>query len=169
MNLSPRVSVCRSGTQHGGQGSCQHLARKDLWSQEVSRADKVPSPAGQSVRQPLPREIRVVWSSALVCGPRLCQQWSGACLSYTLTVVDFTLLYLFAQCLSTPDAKWRICPGAYGGYMTALLDTSDGKCGISPGAYLWVVPLCRRGYSDHMCRCLRQGGSPCQMYLFWLR
>ena len=132
MNLSPRVSVCRSGTQHGGQGSCQHLARKDLWSQEVSRADKVPSPAGQSVRQPLPREIRVVWSCTLVCGAQLSQQWSGACLSHTF---ESDVIY--------PSGSLGKCLG-----------TSDAKCGISPGTYLWVVPLCRHGCSGHVCKYL---------------
>ena len=38
MNPSPRVSVSRSRRQHGGQGSCQHLAKKDLQSQVGSRA-----------------------------------------------------------------------------------------------------------------------------------
>ena len=33
MNPGPRVSVSRSGKQHGGQGSCQRLARKDFRSQ----------------------------------------------------------------------------------------------------------------------------------------
>ena len=50
MNPSPRDSVCRSGRQHGGQGSCQCLARKDLQSQVGSRAE-VPSPAGQRLQQ----------------------------------------------------------------------------------------------------------------------
>ena len=49
MNLIPRVSVCRSRRQHSGQGSLQHLAEKDLWNQVSSGADKVLSPAGQSL------------------------------------------------------------------------------------------------------------------------
>ena len=70
MNSSPRDSVRRSRRQHSGQGSCQRLARKDLWSQVGSRAAEVLSPAGQSLWQLMPREISVEWSSALVCGAR---------------------------------------------------------------------------------------------------
>ena len=132
MNPSPRVSVCRSGRQHSGQGSGQCLARKDLWSQEGSRADEVLSLAGQSLQQLMPREISVAWSSTLGCAARLSQQWSGNCLSYILRVVYSTLLGLSDKCLGTPDAKWRICPGAH----------------------QWVVPLCRHGCSDHACRYL---------------
>ena len=98
-----------------------------------SRTGEVLGPAGQGPQQQMPREISVVWSSALVCGARLSQQWSGACLSYTLKVLYSTLLGLFGKCLGILDAKW----------------------GISPGAYLWVVPLCSHGCSDHMCRYLR--------------
>ena len=119
--------------QHSGQGSCQHLARKDLWIQVGSRADEVLSPVGQSLQWPVPREISVVWSGPLVCGAQLSQQWSGACLSYTLRVVYSTLLGLLDKCLGTPDTNWGICPGAY----------------------LWMALLCRHGCSDHMCRYLR--------------
>ena len=132
-NPSPRVSVCRSGRQHRGQGSHQHLARKDLRSQVGSRAGEVLSPAGQSPQRPMPREMSVAWSSTLVHGAQQSQQWSGACLSYTLRVVCSTLLGLFDKCLGTPDTKWGLCPGVY----------------------LWVVPLCRHGCSDHVCRYLR--------------
>ena len=89
---SQSLSVCRSARQHGGQGSCQHLARKDLQSQVGGRAGEVLSPAGQSLRPLMPKEISVAWRSTLVCGAGLSQQWSGACLSYTLRVVDSTLL-----------------------------------------------------------------------------
>ena len=133
MNPSPRVSVCGSGRQHSGQGGCQCHAMKDLLSQVDSRADEVLSPAGQSTQQPMAREISMTWSSTLVYGAQLFQQWSGACLSYTLKVLYSTLLGLFGKCLGTPEAKW----------------------GIFPGACLWVVPLCRHGCSDHMCRYLR--------------
>lgn len=140
MNPSPRISVCRSGRQHSGQGSCQPLARKDLWSQVDSKADKVLSPAGQNLWQLMPGEIRVLHST-LVCEAQLCQQWSGNCLSYTLKMVYSTLLGLFDKCLGTPN----------------------GKCGISQGAYLWVVPLCRSGSSITSADIL--GVSPCQMCL----
>ena len=71
MNLSPRVSVCRSWRQHGEQGSCQHLARKGLQSQVGSRGDKVLSLAGQSLWQPMPRKISVAWN-ALWCVKLVC-------------------------------------------------------------------------------------------------
>ena len=111
--------------------------------------------AGQSLQWPMPREIGVVWSSALVCGARLCQQWSGACLSYTLKVVDSTLLLgLFDKCLGTTDAKCGSCPGACWWYMAVLLGTPDGKC-LSVGGL-----LCRHGCSDHMCRYLKYLSLP---------
>ena len=133
MNLSPRVSVCRSRRQHGKQGNSQRLARKDLWSQVGSRAGEVLSPAGRSLHQLMPREVSVAWSSPLVCGARLSQQWSGACLSYTLKVVDSIPLTHLIMCLGTPDDKW----------------------GIFPGTCLCVVPLCTHGCSHHVCRYLR--------------
>ena len=92
--------------------------------------------AGQSLQQPMLREISMAWSSTLVCGAQLSQQWSGTCLSCTLKVVSSTLLGLFDKCLGTPDAKWEIFPGTYGWYMAVLLGSPDGKCGISPGACL---------------------------------
>ena len=63
--------------------------------------------------------------------------------------------WVFTKCLGIPNAKWGICPGAYGRYMAVLLDTPAVKWGIFPGGYLWVVLLCRHGCSDHMCRYLR--------------
>ena len=90
MNPSPTVLVCTSGTQHGDQGSHQRLTRKDLRSWVGSRADEVLSPAGQSLWQQMTREIGVAWSSTLVRGVQLSQQWDGACLIYTLKVVDST-------------------------------------------------------------------------------
>ena len=160
-SLSPRVSVCRSRRQHGGQGSCQRPAREGLWSQVGSRADKVLSPAGQGLWWVVMREITVAWSSVVLgCGARLSQQWSGACLSYTWKVVHSPHLGLFNKCLGTPDARYGICPGAYGCYMAVLLGTPAGKWGISPGASLWVVPLCRQGCSDPMCQYLRSVSLP---------
>ena len=94
------LSVCRSGRQHSGQGSDQCLARKDLRSQVGSRADEVLSPAGQRLWWPVPREIGVVWSSILVCGAQLPQQWPEACLSYTFRVVYSTLLGLLMSVLA---------------------------------------------------------------------
>ena len=133
MNPSPRVSVCRLGRQHGGQGSRQHLTRRDLQSQVGSRAGKVFSPAGLSLQRPMPREISMAWSSTLGCGacllssglePASVTPWKGGVLHPSGS---------FDTCLGTPDAK----------------------CGISPGSQLWVVPLCRHDYSHHMCRHLR--------------
>ena len=138
MNPSPRVSVCKTRRQHCGPGSCQCLAGKDLRSEVGSRAGEVLSPAWQSLGQTMPREISVVWSSTLGCGTQLSQQWYGTCLSYTLTVVDSSLLGLFDKCFGSRDAKQGICPGAY----------------------LWVVLLCRLGCSGHICRYLRHVSLP---------
>ena len=76
---------------HSGHRSCQHLARKDLWSQTDSRTGKVLSPAGQSLWPLMPGEIGVAQSSTLVRGARLSQQRSGICLSYTLKEIYSTL------------------------------------------------------------------------------
>ena len=70
--------------QHSGQGNHQHLARKNLKNQMGSGAGKVLSPAGESLQQPMLREINVAWSSLLGCGAQLSQQWPGNCLSDTL-------------------------------------------------------------------------------------
>lgn len=158
MNPSPRVSVCRSGRQHGGQGSSQCLARKDLQSQVSSRGDKVLSPLGQSLWQPMPREISMAWSSTLVCRAQLSQQWSGACLRYTLKVVHSTLLVFFflLSVLEPSMASEEFSQEpTYGWYMAILLGTLDGNWGTFPGLYLWVVPLCRHSCSDHMSRYVR--------------
>ena len=116
MNLSPRVSVCRSVRQHSGEGSCRRLAKKDLWNQVGSRADEVLSPAGQSLWRPMPREISVAWSSTLECGAWLSQQWSGACLSYTLKVVDSMLLGLLISVLAPLMASGDSPQGAIYGW-----------------------------------------------------
>ena len=155
MNPSSRVPVCRSERQHSGRGSLQHLARKDLWSQACSRADKVRRPAGQSLRQPMPREISMVWSSTLMCGARLSQQWSGPAPVIPLRVLYSTLLGLFDKCLGSPPAKWGICPGACRWYTAILLHIPNGKWGVSPGSYRWAVVLCRPGCSGHVCRYLK--------------
>ena len=136
------------------------------WARESSASHKEGPPetggkqATSSVQQgrvsggQMQREISAAWSSPLVCGAWLSQQWSGACLSYILKVVYSTLLGLFDKCLGIPDANWGICPGTYGWHLAVLLDTPSGKYGIFPGACLWVVPLCRHGCSDHVCRYL---------------
>ena len=111
MNSSPRVSVCRSGRQHGGQGNCQRLARQDLQSQVGS------SP--QSSRAEPPEAD----AKGDLCGM---EQHSGVWNSAVSAVVSNLLqLYLesgvlhpsglFDKCLGTPNAKCGIFPGAYGG------------------------------------------------------
>ena len=102
-NPSARVSVFRSGRQHGEQGSPKHLAGKDLQSQVGSKADEIPSPAGQSLQQPVPRDIGVAWRSTLVCGAQLSQQWCADCLPSGS----------FHKCLGTADGNCGISPGAY--------------------------------------------------------
>ena len=132
---SPRVSVCRSGRQHSGQGSCQRLARKDLWSQVGSEVEEVLSQAGKSLWELMPKEISVAWSCTLVCA-QLSQQWSGACLSYTFTVVDSTLLDLFNKCLGPPASKWGICQEPIYGWSCSadesVLTTCADISGVSP-------------------------------------
>ena len=46
------------------------------------------------------------------------------------------------------------------GSFDKCLDIPDTNCGICPGPYLWVVPLCRHGRSNHMCRYLSCVSSP---------
>ena len=110
-----------------------------------SRADKVLSPAWQSLRQLMPREISVVRSSTLVCGAQLSQQWFGACLSYTLRVVDSTLLGLlisvWAPLMASREFPW------------------EPLCGWSCFTDTAVLVTC----ADIL------GVSPCQMCLAWLR
>ena len=43
----------------------------------------------------------------------------------------------------------------FSGSLDKCLGTPDGKRGLSPGTCLWVVPLCRHGCSDYVCRYLR--------------
>ena len=121
-----------------GKGLVSVLQRRISGARWAIGQVKVLHPAGQSLLWPMPREISVVWSSTPVCGVRLTQQWSETCLSYALKVVDSTLLGPFNKFLGTPA----------------------GKCGISSGDYLWVVPLCRHSYSDHMCRYLTSVSVP---------
>ena len=136
MNPSPRVSVCRSGRQPGGQGSCQHPARKGLRSEVGSRADEVLSPAGQSLWRPMPREISVAWSSTLECGAWLSQQWSGACLSYTLKVVCSTPLGLSISVLEPLMASGESVQKPIYGWPSsadmAVLITCADILGVSP-------------------------------------
>ena len=69
-----------------------------------------------------------MWSSTLVCGAQLSQQCSEACFSYALEGGALHHYGSLDKCLGTPDGEW----------------------GIFPGAYLWVVLLCRHGYSGHV-------------------
>ena len=146
-NPSPRLSVCRPGRQHSGQGSCQHLARNDLqsWVQQgrqsaqSSRAE--PLAADDKGDQCGMEQHPGVWSSAVSA-----VAWNWPC--YTLKVVYPTLLGLFNKCIGTPD----------------------GKCGIHPGAYLWVTPRVSSADTTTLTiRAVILSVSPCQMCLFWLR
>ena len=53
----------------------------------------------------MPREISVAWSSTLVSRAWLSQQWSGACLSYFMKVVNSTLLGLLINVLASLEAN----------------------------------------------------------------
>ena len=139
MNPSPRVLVCMSGRQHSGQGSPQHLARKDIWSQVDNRTDKVLSPARQSLWWPMPREISMAWSSTLVCGARLSQQWAGAYLSYTL---EGSVLHPFGSldnCLGIPDGEWGLFPRSLSIYRFCSADMAV----LVPCADILGVPSCQ--------------------------
>ena len=131
-----QVSVSRSGRQHGGQGSCQHLARKDLQSQVGSRADEVLTPAGQSLWQPMPREISVTWSCTLVCGAQLSQQWSEVHLSIPLRVMHSTLLGLLISVLAPLMASEELPQETMYGWShsadTAVLVKCANILGVSP-------------------------------------
>ena len=106
---------------------------RDRWQQ--GRRHPQPSRAGPPAA--MPREISVAWSSTLVCGAQLSQQWAGTRLPYILKVVHSISLGPFDKCLGTPDGKW----------------------GISPGAYLWMASLWRHGFLT-MCasRCVSLPG-----------
>ena len=96
----------------GGQGSCQHLARKDPRSQVGSRAGEVFNPAGQRLWRRMDAkgdhhsmgQQSGVWSWAVSA-----MVWS--LLSYTLKVVHLTL-WLSCKCFGTLGGKWGIPPGA---------------------------------------------------------
>ena len=84
----------------------------------------------------------MVWSSALVCGAPLSQQWSGACLNDTLTVLDSTLLGVFDKCLGSLDASVELAQAPMGGtwlFCLTALQTSvefpqEPVCGWSCSA-----------------------------------
>ena len=86
---NPRVSDSRSRRQYSGQGSHQHLARKNpvggksrgedsslhsIKSQSHRLEKYSLNSAEQSLWGPMPRGIRMVWSSTLVCRAQLSQQ-----------------------------------------------------------------------------------------------
>ena len=106
MNPSPRVSVCRSGREHSWPGFVSTLQGR------ISTARQA---AGQSLQWPMRREVSVAWSSTVVCDAQVSQQWSGACLCYTLKVVYSTLLGPFHKSLGTPDASVEFAQKPVGG------------------------------------------------------
>ena len=95
----------------------------------------------------MPREVSVTWSSTLVCGARLSQQWAGPCLSYTSEVIYSTLLGLFDKCLGTPDAKWGVAQEPMGATWVLCLTSmmvsvefpQKPTCGWSRSADLAVL------------------------------
>ena len=146
MNRSPRVSVCRSGRQQGGQRSCQRHARKDLQSWVGSGADEVLSPAGQSLWWPMPREISMAWSSTLVRRAWLSRQWSGASFSYTLKLEYSTLLGLFDKCLGTPMPSREFAQEPISGWSRSTDPAALTTCaGILSGSPCQRCLLCARG------------------------
>ena len=78
----------------------------------------------------------MVRTSSLVCGAQLSQQWSGACLIYTLKVVSSTLLGLLISVLAPlmPSGEFSQDP-IYGWPHSAdltILTTCADILGVSP-------------------------------------
>ena len=114
-----------------------------------------------------PRATSMTWSSTRVCGARLSQQWSGACLSYTLKVVFSTLLGLLISVLALLMPSGEFVQEPMGGTwlfclapMTASGDfLQKPNCGWSHFPDVAILIVC----ADVL------GVSPCQMCLLWLR
>ena len=133
MNLSPRVSFCRSWRQHDGQGSLQCLARKALWSQVGSGADEVLTPAGSASLGNAKGDQRGmqqhsgVWSTAVSAVARSLPQL------YLESGVPSGSL---GKCLGTPDAKWGFPQGPFYGWSCsahmAVLITCADILGVFP-------------------------------------
>ena len=78
------------------------------------------------------RETNVVWSSTLVCGARLSQQWPEACLSYTLRVVDSTLVGVLISVLAPLMASGESIYGWFCSADMAVKTTCADIVGVSP-------------------------------------
>ena len=145
MNPSPWVSGCRSGRQHSEQGSPQCLARKDHQSQVGIRADKICSPAGQSLPRPMPREISG-YGAALRCVEL-------GCLSNGMEPASVIPLRVVHSTLLGPLLN----------VFTPLLASGESPQG----------PFCGRSCSADRAALITcadiLGESPCQMCLLWLR
>ena len=78
----------------------------------------------------------MAWGSTLGCGARLCQQWSGACLSYTLEVAYSTFLGLLISVLAPLMASGDFPQEPVYGWSRsadmAVLTTCAGISGVSP-------------------------------------
>ena len=100
---SPRVSVCRSGRQHSGQGSCQRLAKKDIGARWAAGQTKSAVQQGRASGGWC--RGRSAWCGAAHWGVELGSLSSGlepASGTYTLEAVYSTLLGIFNKCLFTP-------------------------------------------------------------------
>ena len=93
----------------------------------------------------MPREISVVWSRITVCGAQLSEQWPGACLSYTLKVVDSTFMVLLISALVPLMASGEFPQASIYGWSRSADTTVRITCADISGV------------------------SPCQLYLVWLR
>ena len=80
----PESQSARLGDSTVGEGIVSILSGRTSGARWAAGQTNSSVSAGQSLWWPIPRDISVAWSSALVCGARL---WSGACLSYTLKVL----------------------------------------------------------------------------------
>ena len=126
--MSLRVSVSRSKRQHGGHGSHQGWARKGLWSQMGSRADKSSGQQGRASNDPC--------------------QGRSVCHGAALWCVE--LGYLDSGLEPASVVHWKWCAPHPSGSLDKCLGFPDGE-GEFP-----QEPIYGPCYSaDHMCRYLR--------------
>ena len=134
MDLSPRVSVCGPGDSMVSKGVVFILQGR------ISRARWAAGQMKSSVQQGRDSSCRCQGDQCgveqhCVCGTQLCQQWSGACLSYTLKVVYSTLLSLFISVLEPLVASGEFPQEPIYGWSrsadTAVLITYTDILGVS--------------------------------------
>ena len=104
--------------------------KEEPLEQAGSRADKVLDPAGQSLWWLIPREVSMAWSSTLVCGARLSQQWSEPASVIPLRLMYSTLLGLLINVLTPLLASMElpqkpVCGWSCSADMAVLITCAD--------------------------------------------